>query len=169
MPLFLGRAKHRLASPAQRLALIAAERGCTRPGCDAPASLAAVHHIREWAKGGLTDLPNLTLACDRCHALVHDGPDGWKTVVMPEHSDYPGRTGWIAPAHIDPSGIPKVNHRHHADELLAQARIRVAARTEQVAQQRRKRLRCNRQDNRDNAAPPGSPPADGAPPAPGIE
>ncbi|QLY27695.1 DUF222 domain-containing protein [Nocardia huaxiensis] len=189
MPLHLERGK-RLATPTQRLALIAAERGCTRPGCDAPASLTAVHHIQEWAKGGLTDLPNLTLACDRCHALVHDGPDGWKTVVMPEHSDYPGRTGWIAPAHIDPTRTPRVNHRHHADELLAQARTRVAAHTEQVARDRRNRLRCNRPETTSPpdtpapgtdpapgtppapATPPptaGTPPADGVPPAPRIE
>ncbi|MCU1647778.1 MAG: hypothetical protein JWN03_8053, partial [Nocardia sp.] len=41
----------RLASPAQRLALIASEKGCTRPGCDAPATMCAVHHVDEWAKG----------------------------------------------------------------------------------------------------------------------
>ncbi|MFJ9368371.1 DUF222 domain-containing protein [Nocardia sp. NPDC101769] len=37
LPLFLGRCQ-RLATPAQRLALIARDKGCTHPGCDAPAS-----------------------------------------------------------------------------------------------------------------------------------
>ncbi len=128
MPLYFGRSR-RLASPAQRLALTATEKGCTRPGCDAPASMAAVHHVTEWAKGGTTDLDNLTLACDRCHALVHDGPGGWKTVVMPKDSRYAGRTGWIAPAHIDPTGTPRVNHRHHAGEMMERALARIHPRS----------------------------------------
>ncbi|MEV6767473.1 DUF222 domain-containing protein [Nocardia sp. NPDC051030] len=132
MPLHLGRGQ-RLANPAQRLALIAAERGCTRPGCNAPATLTAVHHITEWAEGGATDIDNLTLACDHCHALVNDGPGGWKTVKLGEDSEFPGRTGWIAPAHIDPTGTPRVNHRHHAKELLAQAQSRIRARNERAA------------------------------------
>lgn len=121
MPLHCGRAR-RLAMPVQRMALIAAERGCTRPGCDAPASLAAVHHITEWSRQGRTDIDNLTLVCDRCHSMVHNGPGGWKTVRMGSDSEYAGRTGWIAPAHIDPTRTPRVNHRHHADELLGRTR-----------------------------------------------
>ncbi|WP_067701680.1 HNH endonuclease signature motif containing protein [Nocardia jejuensis] len=127
MPLHLGHGE-RLASPAQRRVLIAAERGCTRPGCSAPATLAAVHHITEHSKGGPTDIENLTLACDACHALVHDGPGGWKTIVMGKNSEFPGRTGWIAPIHIDPTRTPRVNHRHHPGEMLAAAQARLRAR-----------------------------------------
>ncbi|WP_067687753.1 HNH endonuclease signature motif containing protein [Nocardia jejuensis] len=123
MPLHLGRSK-RLANSYQRMALIASERGCTRPGCNAPATLSAAHHITEHSKGGPTDIENLTLACDACHALVHDGSGGWKTIVMGEDSEFPGRTGWIAPEHIDPTGTPKVNHRHHPGEMLAAAQAR---------------------------------------------
>ncbi|MFI6047855.1 DUF222 domain-containing protein [Nocardia sp. NPDC051321] len=119
LPLHLGRAK-RLASGAQRLALIATLRGCTRPGCDAPASMCATHHVTEWNSGGPTDIDNETLACDRCHAMVHDGPGGWKTTTLGPDSPYPGRTGWIAPPHIDPTATPRVNHRHHPRELLDQ-------------------------------------------------
>ncbi|MGW4243908.1 DUF222 domain-containing protein [Nocardia sp. NPDC004722] len=118
IPLFLGRGK-RLASPGQRLALIARDKGCTRPGCDAPASMCAVHHITDWADGGPTDLANLALACDHCHALVNDSVDGWKTVVMGKDSEFAGRCGWIAPKHLDPSGTPRVNERHHAGEQVA--------------------------------------------------
>ncbi|MGK8559062.1 DUF222 domain-containing protein [Nocardia gipuzkoensis] len=124
LPLHLGRAK-RLASPAQRLALIAALRGCSRPGCDAPATLTAVHHITDYARGGATDIDNETLACDHCHSLVHDGPGGWKTVAFGEDSRFPGRAGWIAPSHIDPDQIPRVNHRHHSGELLAETLTRI--------------------------------------------
>ncbi|MFE3189801.1 DUF222 domain-containing protein [Nocardia sp. NPDC059240] len=120
IPLFLGRGK-RLASPGQRLALIARDKGCTRPGCDAPASMCAVHHIVDWADGGPTDLSNLALACDHCHALVNDSVDGWKTVVMDKDSAHPGRCGWIAPKHVDPTGTPKVNQRHHLGALVAAA------------------------------------------------
>ena len=39
----------RLASPAQRIMLYAKDRGCTKPGCDAPAYHSQVHHVRGWA------------------------------------------------------------------------------------------------------------------------
>ncbi len=120
-PLHLGRTK-RLANHWQRLSWIAAIRGCSRPGCDQPATMCAVHHVTDWAKGGTTDIDQLTLACDTCHALVHDGPGGWKTVVLHKDSPPTGRTAWIAPPHIDPTGTPRINHRHHPDELLGKAR-----------------------------------------------
>ncbi|WP_169812709.1 HNH endonuclease signature motif containing protein, partial [Nocardia acidivorans] len=129
LPLHLGHTE-RLANQAQRLALIATDKGCTRPGCSAPASLTAVHHITEWAKNGPTDIENLTLACDACHALIHHGPGGWKTVVMGPDTAHPGRTGWIAPEHIDPTRTPRVNHRHHPGELMAATLARIQARDE---------------------------------------
>lgn len=138
LPLHLGRMK-RLASPAQRLALIAALRGCSRPGCDAPASFCAVHHVNEYSKGGPTDIENLVLACDACHGLIHDGPGGWATVVNGPKSAFPGRTAWIAPAQIDPTRTPRVNHRHHAEELLAASITRIHDRDDDDRQRRRDR------------------------------
>ncbi|MEV6773710.1 DUF222 domain-containing protein [Nocardia sp. NPDC051030] len=139
LPLHLGRGQ-RLANAAQRIALIASEKGCTRPGCSAPATLAAVHHISEWTDGGATDIENLTLACDHCHALVNDGPNGWKTVKLGADSAFPGRTGWIAPAHIDPTGTPRVNHRQYPKELIAKAHARIRARDERLAAHHRRWL-----------------------------
>ncbi|WP_245568738.1 HNH endonuclease signature motif containing protein [Nocardia concava] len=137
-PLHFGHSKaHRLANADQRRALIAAERGCTRPGCDAPATLCAVHHVTEWAKGGPTDIENLTLACDSCHSLIGEGPDKWKTVVMPPESEHAGRIGWIAPASIDPSQTPQVNDRHHAGELKAASLTGIPKRT-----RKRPAVRC---------------------------
>src|SRR6476469_6343440 len=60
--LYLGRAK-RLASKAQRILLYARDRGCTFPGCTAPAYHSEVHHrSRDWAAGGLTNIDDETLA-----------------------------------------------------------------------------------------------------------
>ncbi|MCK8673553.1 HNH endonuclease [Rhodococcus sp. HM1] len=137
-PLHLGRAK-RLASADQRLALIAASGGCTRPGCDAPATLTAVHHITEWQDGGPTDITNEDLACDACHALVHDGPGGWQTRVASANSEHPGRTEWIPPPHIDPEQKPRVNHRHHLGDLLSAALAHYRARREDELREHRRR------------------------------
>ncbi|WP_306356533.1 MULTISPECIES: HNH endonuclease signature motif containing protein [unclassified Nocardia] len=83
LPLHLGRGRYRLASPWQRLACIAADRGCTRPGCEAPATMCAVHHMIPWLRGGRADIDNLTLVCDRCHAQIPEDaedPTGWATL-----------------------------------------------------------------------------------------
>lgn len=139
-PLHLGRTK-RLASRDQRLALIATLKGCTRPGCAAPASLCAVHHVLDYRKHGTTDITNLTLACDSCHALVHDGPGGWKTRTQPAGAPYAGRTAWIAPPHIDPTQTPRINHRHHAAELLAEAVSGIHLRNERLHEKHQQWLR----------------------------
>lgn len=120
-PLHLGR-RRRLASADQRLALIASDGGCTRPGCSAPASLCAVHHVTDWRKGGHTDIEGLALVCDACHAQINDGPAGWAMRSAPHHSAYAGRTEWIPPPHIDPTRRPRINHRHHPGELIEHAR-----------------------------------------------
>lgn len=96
-PLHLGRTR-RLASADQRLALIAASRGCTRPGCDG------------------------------CHGLVKDGPRGWATDRAEPGSEYAGRTRWTPPAYVDPARTPRVNHRHHLHELFGILHAVVVAR-----------------------------------------
>ena len=123
-PLHLGRLR-RVASADQRLALIAAEGGCTRAGCAAPASICAVHRVEEWRHGGRTDIDSLTLVCDACHARVHDGPAGWATISASPGDAYAGRTEWIPPPHIDPDRKPRINHRHHSGELIDRARRRL--------------------------------------------
>ena len=77
-PLDLGRAR-RLASPAQRIALIARDRKCI--GCGASANWCQAHHIIPWQPGGPTDLDNLCLLCSRCHHKVHD--NGWRIHQTP--------------------------------------------------------------------------------------
>jgi len=105
----------RLATPAQRLALTARDRGCTRPGCDIPAAWCEVHHLTPWQHGGPTNITNLALVCPYDHALItHDG----YTVGI-------GTTGhveWTAPAYLDPTRIPATNPLHHPPTLTAQPR-----------------------------------------------
>lgn len=69
-PLDVGRAK-RLVPPGMLKALWVRDQGCTYPGCHAPPAWTDAHHIRHWADGGATALPNLTLVCARHHTTVH--------------------------------------------------------------------------------------------------
>lgn len=62
----------RLASPAQRLALLLRDRHCTFAGCSIPANWCAAHHLTWWSRGGRTDLDQMALLCQRHHTLVHD-------------------------------------------------------------------------------------------------
>ncbi|GAB0104806.1 HNH endonuclease signature motif containing protein [Nocardia sp. JMUB6875] len=120
IPLYLAYGQ-RIASSGQRFGLLARDRGCTFPGCDAPADMCAAHHVTDWVKGGPTDLDNLALVCDHHHALVNDSPNGWKTVMLGKDSPHRGRVGWIAPKALDPTGTPQVNEKHHAGQRVATA------------------------------------------------
>lgn len=99
----------RLASPAQRIMLYAKDRGCTKPGCDAPAYHSQVHHVRGWAATRSTDIDVLTLACGTDNRLVEKG---W-TTRKNAHRD----TEWIPPAHLD-HGQPRTNSYHHPERFL---------------------------------------------------
>jgi Domain of unknown function (DUF222) len=100
----------RLASPAQRIMLYAKDRGCTKPGCDAPAYHSQVHHVRGWKTTRRTDINELTLACGPHNRLVEKG---WTTRTNAKRN-----TEWIPPAHLD-YGQPRINAFHHPERLLA--------------------------------------------------
>jgi hypothetical protein len=100
----------RLASPGQRLVLYAKDRGCSHPGCDVPGYLCEVHHVREWAQCGRTDIDQLTFACGSHHRLVQ--PGGWTTRKRRD-----ALTEWLPPPHLD-RGQPRTNLYHHPEELL---------------------------------------------------
>ncbi|MGH3374353.1 MAG: DUF222 domain-containing protein, partial [Actinoallomurus sp.] len=70
----------RLVTDAQRKALIARDKGCTHPGCDAPPWWCDAHHVTAWDDGGPTDITNLTLRCRRHHLLAHKGD--WRIVMI---------------------------------------------------------------------------------------
>jgi len=107
-PLYLGRSK-RIASADQRLVLHAKDRGCTAPGCDIPGYLTQVHHVDEWATGGLTNIDRLTFCCKGHHPLI--GPGGWRTRKRAD-----GTTEWIPPPHLPLTG--GTNDYHHPERLL---------------------------------------------------
>ena len=109
-PLYLGRAR-RLASKAQRIVLYSKERGCTFPGCTAPAYHSQVHHATaDWNEGGQTNITDETLACGPDNRRVK--PGGWRTRKRQD-----GRTEWIPPPQLD-TGQARVNNYHHPERYL---------------------------------------------------
>ncbi|WP_427915645.1 DUF222 domain-containing protein [Rhodococcus sp. KRD162] len=115
--LYLGRSK-RIASPDQRIVLIARDRGCSFPSCTRPATWCQAHHVTDWIDGGPTDIDSLTFGCDMHHALVGTGPGTWATTKTTASHRYPGRTLWHPPTDIDPQRRGLINHAHHPEEVL---------------------------------------------------
>ncbi|MGB9308396.1 MAG: HNH endonuclease signature motif containing protein, partial [Mycobacterium sp.] len=99
----------RFASPAQRIMLYAKDRGCTQPGCDAPAYHSQVHHVTGWTTTRRTDIGDLTLACGVSNRLAEKG---WTT-----RKNAHGDTEWIPPPHLD-RGQPRINYLHHPERFV---------------------------------------------------
>jgi hypothetical protein len=70
-PLGIGR-RHRRPPSALRRALAARDGCCQFPGCGSRRYLHA-HHLRHWARGGVTAMENLVLLCSKHHRAVHEG------------------------------------------------------------------------------------------------
>ena len=101
----------RVASPAQRIMLIARDGGCTKPGCTVPVYGSQVHHAaRDWADDGQTNVDELGLACGPDNRMV--GPDGWTTLINDGND-----VEWIPPADLD-CGQARVNDYHRPERLL---------------------------------------------------
>ncbi|TVX88457.1 DUF222 domain-containing protein, partial [Mycolicibacterium porcinum] len=104
-PLYMARTK-RLATKAQRLLLYNRDRGCTRPGCTAPADRCEVHHAQaDWQHGGQTNAPDLGLGCGPDNRLVGLG---WTTTIDPDT----GRIHWHPPPLMN-TGQDTLNHHFH--------------------------------------------------------
>jgi hypothetical protein len=100
----------RVATPAQRIMLIARDGGCTKPGCTVPAYGTQAHHaVRDWTRGGLTNVDDLALACGADNRMV--APDGWTTRLNDRHE-----VEWIPPPHLD-TGQTRINRYHRPEEL----------------------------------------------------
>ena len=101
----------RVASPAQRIMLIARDGGCTKPSCPVPAYGAQVHHaLRDWAHGGNTNVNEMTLACGPDNRSVDQ--DGWTTTI----NTY-GDVEWIPPPDLD-TGQTRINYYHRPELLI---------------------------------------------------
>ena len=98
----LGRTR-RLASCGQTMALIARDGGCSFPGCDRPPEWCERHHVLDWARGGRTDLDNLTLLCAYHHHNF--ASRGWTCLMID------GLPAWIPPRWVDPKQRPLRNPR----------------------------------------------------------
>jgi hypothetical protein len=102
----------RLASPGQRRALFARDRGCTFPGCDRSAARSEIHHATDWATGGHTNLDNMAIACGYHN---NQAPKmGWHTLMID------GVPHWQPPP-WHPSQQPQRNYLHHPELLTNQA------------------------------------------------
>lgn len=77
-----GRSK-RLATAAQRAAIVAMHRTCAFPECEITVDDCRIHHVRPWADGlGETNLDELAPVCEHHHHLVHEG--GWSLAMTPD-------------------------------------------------------------------------------------
>ncbi len=106
----LFRAK-RIASPAQRIMLIARDGGCTKPCCTVGAYGCQVHHAAtDWNAGGNTNVDELGLACGPDNRAVGEG--AWST-QMNERCE----VEWIPPPQLD-TGQARLNYYHRPERLL---------------------------------------------------
>ncbi|MGE2731008.1 HNH endonuclease signature motif containing protein [Mycolicibacterium vaccae] len=101
----------RIASPSQRIMLIARDGGCTKPCCTIGAYGSQVHHVvADWANGGNTNIDELGLACGPDNRSVTEG--GWST-RMNQRCE----VEWIPPPDLD-TGQARVNNYHRPERLL---------------------------------------------------
>ena len=108
--LALYRAK-RVASPAQRIMLIARDGGCTKPCCTVGAYGCQIHHAsQDWAHGGHTNVDDMTLACGGDNRSVEDGR--WHTTINTR-----GECEWTPPPDLD-HGQSRINYHHRPEALL---------------------------------------------------
>jgi hypothetical protein len=101
----------RIATPAQRIMLIARDGGCTKPCCTVGAYGCQAHHASQsWANGGNTNVDDMTLACgtDNRDADTH----GWRTTINNR-----GDCEWHPPPDLD-HGRARINYYHRPEALL---------------------------------------------------
>ena len=94
----------RIATPAQTLALIARDAGCSFPGCQVAPQWCERHHVIAWWHGGDTNMGNLTLVCSYHHHQF--AQRGWQCRINTD-----GLPVWIPPTWIDRRQRPILNAR----------------------------------------------------------
>ncbi|MHA3020545.1 DUF222 domain-containing protein [Mycobacterium sp. BMJ-28] len=101
----------RVATPAQRVMLIARDGGCTKPCCTVGAYGCQAHHaVADWAHGGNTNVDEMALACPPDNRMV-DRNGGYTTTINRR-----GEVEWHPPPALE-NGQQRINY-HHRPELL---------------------------------------------------
>jgi hypothetical protein len=95
---------HRIFTEQQRLALIARDKGCSFPGCDAPPQYCEAHHVTEFQQSRRTSVDDAALLC--AHHHDHFEAMGWRVQITD------GLPTWTPPAWIDPDQHPIRNRMH---------------------------------------------------------
>jgi hypothetical protein len=122
---------------------------CQYPGCNS--RHVDIHHIVHWARGGATDLSNLTLVCRAHHVIVHEReltlsrepgstvsvslPDGTRLPASPQlPGGDPDLSGWHD-AHITSDTITPYPH----DKLDLHFAVWACFANYRIAEERRQR------------------------------
>ncbi|UIZ92986.1 DUF222 domain-containing protein [Corynebacterium sp. CNCTC7651] len=95
LPLSMG--KTRLATVAQRIALLAMQGVCAWTGCSKPFTQAEIHHIIPYIEGGPTDIDNLIGLCRQHHGHNNDRRDGSDGRHHVDRDPESNRVGVVAP------------------------------------------------------------------------
>ena len=95
---------HRIASPNQRFALIARDKGCSFPGCGIPPAWCQTHHVTEFQLSRKTRVDDLTLLCGYHHRMFEKL--GWACYMIN------GFPNWTPPPWVDASQTPRRNTAH---------------------------------------------------------
>ncbi|MGV0815193.1 DUF222 domain-containing protein, partial [Mycolicibacterium boenickei] len=154
----------RIASPAQRIMLIARDGGCTKPCCTVGAYGSQVHHaVTDWADGGNTNVDEMALACGPDNRLVHtDG--GYRTTINDR-----GEVEWHPPPALE-HGQTRINYHHRPELLLTPPDEKPAPEQERAPEPTRERaLKREPTQNPDPEMKPGPQPQPEPKPNPELE
>ncbi|MDT4988947.1 MAG: hypothetical protein QOI74_3041, partial [Micromonosporaceae bacterium] len=94
----------RIFTETQRLVIIARDKGCTFPGCDAGPQWCEINHVPEYRTTHRTTVSEGALTCcgdHRDHQAM-----GWQPAMIN------GIPHWIPPKWLDPEQRPIRNTRH---------------------------------------------------------
>lgn len=105
------RTEKRFANNKQIAIITARDKGCTFPGCDAPAGWCDANHVVPHGDGGETDINNLCLACSAHHHLLDRSE--WEVRML-----FDGRPAWVPPTSIDPAQRPILHSRFLAEDII---------------------------------------------------
>ena len=125
----------RLATPAQKDALIARDLGCVIPGCAVPGEHCEAHHVIPWAAGGPTDVQNMCLLCARHHTEV--GQRTWDIQMI-------NGVPWVRPPSWVDHTRPLLAQPHPQAEVTPDQSLVDRARRAVLRVSRGRRPRCSR-------------------------